>query len=336
MYSHKILKGENMKKAAILGTGFYVPDKILTNQDFEKIVDTSDEWITTRTGIKERRIAAPGQATSDLGVRAAEMALKKSGIKKDEIDMVITGTVTGDYQYPATANIIAHKLGIKNAPSFDISAGCSGFVYGLSLCRSLIASGNYKKILLINAEKFSAFTDYKDRNTCVLMGDGAGAVVIGESEENGILSDYTGSDGSKTDLLFQPGGGSVNPATTETVEKRMHFLKMNGREVYKCAIDKLQAALETAVKKAGLSVENIDFFIFHQANLRIIEAIAKKLKIPESKNIINIHKYGNTSAATIPIALAEAVAEGRIKKGNIVAFSAFGAGLTWGSAVVKM
>ncbi len=325
-----------MKNTAILGAGFYVPEKIMTNVEFEKIVDTSDEWITTRTGIKERRIAANGENTSDIGVKAAENAIKNSGIKKEQIDLVITGTVTGDYQYPATANIIQHKLGLDNVPSFDISAACSGFVYGLALCKGLIESGMYKTILLVNAEKFSVFADYTDRNTCVLMGDGAGAVVVGDSENCGILSVYLGSDGSKANMLFQPGGGAVNPATAETVEKRMHFLRMDGKEVYRHAVGRMQESIEKAIEQEHITAGEIDYFIFHQANIRIIKAIGKNMKIPLEKNIINIDKYGNTSAATIPIAFAEALLQGTIKKHSIVAFSALGAGFTWGSAIVKI
>lgn len=325
-----------MIKAGILGTGYYLPDKIVTNFDLEKIVDTSDEWIRTRTGIEERRKAAENEYTSDMGVNAAKKAIENAGLKTEEIDLVITATITGDYPWPSTATVIANKLGLKDIPAFDISAACSGFIYGLKLSNSLIKSGDYRNILLVASEKLSAITDYTDRNTCVLLGDGAGAVVIGQTQDDGILSGVLHSDGSKLDLLYQPGGGCVNPATEKTVKERLHFLKMNGVEVFKLAIEKMPEVLEKAMKLANIKPEQVDFVIFHQANIRIINSIAKRFNWPEEKNIINIQKYGNTSAATIPIALAEAIEQGRIKKGNIIALSAFGAGLTWAGAVLKL
>lgn len=324
-----------MYKAGILGTGYYLPEKIITNFDLEKIVDTSDEWIRTRTGIEQRRQAAEKEYTSDMGLKAAQMAIKNAAIKIEDIDLVITATITGDYPWPSTSTIIANKLGLADIPAFDISAACSGFIYGLKLAASLIKSGDYKNILLVASEKLSAITDWTDRNTCVLLGDGAGAAIIGRSDNGEILSTVLHSDGSKLELLCQPGGGCVNPATEETVKNRLHFLKMNGVEIFKLAVEKMPEVLEKALSIANITSEQVDFVIFHQANIRIINSIAKRFNWPEEKNIVNIQKYGNTSAATIPIALAEAVEQGRIKKGNIIALSAFGAGLTWAGAVLR-
>jgi 3-oxoacyl-[acyl-carrier-protein] synthase-3 len=271
-----------------------------------------------------------------MGLKAAQMAIKNSGIKKEDIDLVITATITGDYPWPSTSTIIANKLGLKDIPAFDISAACSGFIYGLKLAASLIKSGDYKNILLVASEKLSAITDWTDRNTCVLLGDGAGAVIIGRSEDGEILSTVLHSDGSKIDLLYQPGGGCVNPATEETVKNKLHHLKMNGVEIFKLAVEKMPEVLEKALKLANINSDQVDFVIFHQANIRIINSIAKRFNWPEEKNIVNIQKYGNTSAATIPIALAEAIEQGRIKKGHIIALSAFGAGLTWAGAVLRL
>ncbi len=325
-----------MYKAGILGTGYYVPEKIITNFDLEKIVDTSDEWIKTRTGIEQRRQAAKDEYTSDMGVKAAEKAIKNANLKKEDIDLIITATITGDYPWPSTATIIANKLDLSDIPAFDISAACSGFIYGLKLADSLIKSGDFKHILLVASEKLSSITDYTDRNTCVLLGDGAGAVIIGRSEESEILSTVIHSDGSKLELLYQPGGGCVNPASEETVKNKLHYLKMNGADIFKLAVEKMPEVLEKALKLANIPAEKIDFVIFHQANIRIINNIAKRFGWPDEKNIVNIQKYGNTSAATIPIALAEAIEQGKIKKGKLIAFSTFGAGLTWAGAVIKL
>lgn len=323
-------------KAGVLGTGYYVPEKIMTNKDFEKMVETSDEWIRTMTGIEERRFAAQGEAVSDMGVKAAEMAIKNAGIKKEDIGLIITATITSDYPWPSAAALIQSKLNIPGIPAFDISAACSGFMYGLSLAKDIVNSGTYKNILVIAAEKLSSITDMTDRNTCVLLGDGAGAAIVGMSETSEIISAAIHADGSKVAMLYQPAGGSLMPATEESVKNRMHYLKMNGKEVYKQAVDKMPAVLTEVMDKAGMKPENIDFIIFHQANLRIINSIAEKFGWPAEKNIVNIQKYGNTSAATIPIALAEAMEQGKIKKGSVVAMSAFGAGLTWGAAIIKI
>lgn len=323
-------------KAGIKGTGYYLPKRVVTNFELEKTVDTNDEWIRTRTGIEERRIAAPDEFVSDMAVKAAEMAVKNAGIQTKDIDLIITATITADNPWPSAAALIGKKMGLEGVPAFDISAACSGFIYGLELCRSMVDSGRYKNALLIASEKLSAITDWQDRNTCVLLGDGAGAVIISPVKDGGILSAKIHCDGSDREMLYQPAGGSAMPASVETVNNRMHYLKMDGAEIYKHAIDKMPKVLEEAMTEAGLKPENLDFVIFHQANIRIIQSIARKFKWPEEKNIVNIQKYGNTSAATIPIALAEAVEQGKIKKGHTVAFSAFGAGLTWGGAVVKM
>lgn len=327
-----------MKRAAILGAGFYVPPKVITNFDLEKTLDTSDEWISQRTGIKERHISSKDEPTSDLGVKAAINALKNANMEKEEIDFVITATVTGDYPWPATANIITDKLGLKNIPSIDISAACTGFIYALVIAKSFVESGMYKKILLIAAEEFTKIVNWQDRSTCVLFGDGAGAVIVGEAADDncGILSTYVASDGSKANLLLQPGGGVIYPLTKETLENNLQFVHMDGKEVYKFAVNKMQEGLEIAMKTAGVSAKDIDYFIFHQANKRIIMSISEKFNIPMEKNIINIEKYANTSAATIPIALAEAIEEGKIKKGMLLGFSAMGAGFTWGAAVVRL
>ncbi len=326
-----------MKKAAILGSGFYVPSKVVTNFDLEKTLDTTDEWISQRTGIKERRVSSKDELTSDLGVRAAMNALKNSNIKKEEIDFIITATVTGDYLWPATANIITDKLGLNSVPSVDVSAACTGFIYALTIARSFIESEMYKKILVIGVEEFTKIVDWEDRNTCVLFGDGAGAVIIGEAENNnqGILSTYLGSDGSKAELLFQAGIVKY-PLTQDALIKKLYFVRMDGKEVYKNAVIKMQEALDVAMKSAGVTAKDIDYFIFHQANKRIIDSIAEKYNMPVEKNIININKYANTSAATIPIALAEAMEQGRIKKGMLLGLSAMGAGFTWGASVVRL
>lgn len=327
-----------MKRACILGAGFYVPEKIITNFDLEKKLDTTDEWISQRTGIKQRRQASKDEPTSDLGVKAALNALKNSNIKKEEIDFVITATVTGDYPWPATANIITDKLGLNGVPSLDVSAACTGFIYALAVAKSFVESNMYKKVLVIGAEEFTKIVNWSDRSTCVLFGDGAGAVIVGETEnENcGILSTYLGSDGSKAELLFQPAGGVVHPLNREILEKELQYVKMDGKEVYKSAVFKMQEALEIAVKNSGFTINDIDFFIFHQANKRIIDSISQKLNIPEEKNIVNVDKYANTSAATIPIALAEAMESGKIKKGMLLGLSAMGGGFTWGAAVVRL
>ncbi len=324
-----------MKKVGIIGVGAYLPKKVLSNADLEKMVDTSDEWITTRTGIKERRIVSAQEAASDLSIKAAKSALKDAGLKPQDIDLIILATVTPDMQFPSTACFVQKGLGAIGAVCFDISAACSGFVYAITIAQQFIASGAYKRALVIGAEVLSSVTDWKDRNTCVLFGDGAGAAVLSEVKSGGILSTYLGSDGTNTDLLMVPGGGSRNPATHKTVDSRLHYVKMQGNELFKLAVNIMVSAAQKALKQAGLNYKDVDCFIPHQANNRILSAVAKRLGIDEDKVYLNIAKYGNTSSASIAIALCEAAKDGKIKKGDIVLLDAFGAGLVWGACVIK-
>lgn len=325
-----------MKAAEIIATGSYAPEKTLTNLDLEKMVDTSDEWIIERTGIKERRIANENQSTSDLAFEASKNALKSSGIKAKEIDLIIVATVTGDMPMPSTACILQNRLDAKKAAAFDISAACSGFIYGLSVADSFIKSGAYKKILLVGAETLSKFTDWEDRTTCVLFGDGAGAVLIGASSSgSGIISTHLYSDGSLGELLNMPGGGSKNPPSKETLKKKLHFLKMKGNETFKVAVRALETLVVDTLKKNNLKPSQLAVLIPHQANLRIIQATAKRLGLSMDKVVVNIDRYGNTSAASIPIALDEAARTGRIRKGDYILLEAFGGGLTWASALIK-
>jgi len=324
-----------MKKVGIIGVGEYLPKKVLTNADLEKMVDTSDEWITTRTGIKERRLAAKEEATSDLATNAAKEALENAKLNPEELDLIIIATISPDMQFPSTACFVQVNLGAKNAVCFDVSAACSGFVYALTVAQQFIAAGVYKNALVVGAEILSRVTDWKDRNTCVLLGDGAGAAVLAEVKSGGIISTYLGSDGTKIDLLNMPGGGSRNPASSETLANRMHYLKMNGNELFKIAVRTMTHAAETVLKQAGLEFSDVDLIIPHQANKRIIMAVAQKLGLSEDKIYLNIEKYGNMSSASTATALCEAVKEGRIKKGDIVLLDAFGAGLVWGACVIK-
>lgn len=323
-------------KTKIIGTGSYLPEKVLTNKELEKMVDTSDEWITTRCGIKERRIVEDGVGSSYLATHAARRAIEMAGISPMDLDMIIVGTVTPDMLFPSTACILQHNLNAKKAVAFDLSAGCTGFIYGLSVADSYIKNRSCKYILLVGVECLSKITDYQDRTTCVLFGDGAGAVVLTRSiGKSGILSTHLYADGSYGDLLCQPGGGSLYPATHESVEKRMHYLKMDGNKVFKIAVKALEDVVLEALAYNNLKSEEISLLIAHQANLRIIQAVAARLNLPEEKVYLNIHKYGNTSSASIPIALDEANREGRIKENDILLFNAFGAGFTWGASVVR-
>lgn len=322
--------------AGILGTGSYVPEKVLTNFDLEKMVDTSDEWITTRTGIKERRIADSSQATSDLATKAAKKALEDAKVDPSEIDMIIVATVTSDMNFPSTACIVQANLGAANAAAFDISVGCSGFIYGLAIAQQFVETGMYNKILVIGAETLSKIINWKDRNTCVLFGDGAGAVVVGRVESGyGILSSYLGADGTGGKHLYMPAGGSRMPASEETVKKNLHTIFMEGQEVFKFAVKVMDSATIEALNRCGLKPEDIDMLIPHQANTRIIEAARKRLKLSNDKVYINLDKYGNTSAASVAIALDEAYRKGLIKKGDVILTVAFGAGLTWASSVIR-
>jgi len=324
-----------MKKVGITGLGKYLPKKVLYNKDLEKMVDTSDEWITTRTGIKERHIAAKHEAVSDLAVHAACGALKEAGLKASELDLLIVATVTSDMQFPSTACVVQAKLGVKNAVCFDISAACAGFLYALVIAQQFIARNAYKNALVIGSEVLSCVTDWQDRNTCVLFGDGAGAAVLSEVKSGGMLSSYLGSNGTFTDLLMVPAGGSRNPASCKTIGERQHYIKMRGNELFKIAVKSMADAAQNALSKAGLTSDDVDLFIPHQANIRIISAVAKRLGLSEEKIFININKYGNTSSASTAIALCEAQQEGKIKKGDVVVLDAFGAGLVWGACVFK-
>jgi len=324
-----------MRKVGIIGVGEYLPKKVLTNADLEKMVDTSDEWITTRTGIKQRRLAAKDEATSDLAIKAARQALRDAHLKPEDIDLVIVATITPDSSFPSVACILQNALAIKNAACFDVSAACAGFVYALSVAQQFIACGAYKNALVVGAEKLSSVTDWKDRNTCVLFGDGAGAVVVSGVKSGGILSFYLDSDGSKKHLLMMPAGGSRMPASRQTLAKRLHYLKMEGNELFKLAVTLMAQAAQEALKRAGLECKDLDLVIPHQANIRIIMAMAKKLGLPKEKIYLNIEKYGNMSSASTATALVEAVKKGKIKKGDIVLLDAFGAGLVWGSCVLK-
>lgn len=318
----------------ILGTGSYVPEKILTNDDLSKMVDTSDEWITTRTGIKERRIAAPDQATSDLAVEAAAKAIEDAGIDKSEIDLVIVATMTPDHAAASSAAIVQHRLGLT-AAAFDLAAACTGFVYAYAAGYSFIKAGIYRKVLVIGVETMSSVIDWEDRNTCVLFGDGAGAVVMGEVETGGTLAMHLVADGSGAADLSVPSSGSRMPITKETIENKQIYLQMNGREIFKFAVRVFPETVENVLAQQNMTADEVNLFIPHQANVRIIESIAKRFKQPMDKFYINLQKYGNTSAATIPLALDEAVKEGRVKKGDRIVATGFGGGLTYGSILFE-
>lgn len=324
-----------MKSARIIGVGKYLPKKVLTNRDLEKMVDTTDEWITTRTGIRERRIADKNEAASDLALKAAQNAIKDAKIKPQDIDLIITATITPDSQFPSTSSIVQGRLGAKNAACFDVSAACSGFVYSLITAQQFIKCGLVKNVLVIGAEKLSIAIDWTDRNTCVLFGDGAGAAVVSRQEKPGILSTYMGGDGSLGGLLMVPAGGSRIPASHETIDKNLHYLKMQGNEIFKLAVKAMTDSAKKALLKAKLGINAVDCLITHQANARIIQATGKRLGLNQDKIFMNIEKYGNTSSASIAIALCEAVESKRIKKGDIVVLDAFGAGLAWGACVIK-
>lgn len=326
----------NPVAVGIVGTGVCLPDKVLTNIDIEKIVDTTDEWIRDRTGIQERRIAGHDTTTSDMGVKAALMAIENAGITPADVDLIVLGTITPDMPFPATACVVQDKIGAYRAAAFDLSAGCSGFVYALGVGSQFIQTGMYKTVLVIGAETLSRSLNWNDRNTCVLFGDGAGAAVLKRVEEGfGILAVEMGASGSGSHLLSQPAGGARMPITRENFESAERYLNMSGREVYKFAVKIMGESALMALGKAGLGKMDIDCLIPHQANIRIIETAAKRLDLPLDKVYINVQKYGNTSAASIPVALHEAFTEGRIKKGDNVVLVGFGAGLTWGTVVMR-
>ncbi|MBN1914223.1 MAG: ketoacyl-ACP synthase III [Candidatus Omnitrophica bacterium] len=324
-----------MKKVGIIGVGEYLPEKVLSNADLEKMVDTSDEWITTRTGIKERRLVSKHEAVSDLSIKAAKAALRDAKVKAQELDLIIVASITPDFQFPSVACLLQNALGAKGAAAFDISAACAGFVYAIIIAQQFIARGNYKNVLVVGAEVLSSITDWQDRNTCVLFGDGAAAAVLSEVKSGGILSTYMGCDGSASELLMVPGGGSRNPTSHKTIDNRMHYIKMRGNELFKIAVRSMQEAGEKALSLCGLSAKDVDCFIPHQANVRILTAVASRLGIAQEKIYFNIQKYGNMSSASLATALCGAVKEKRIKKGDIVLLDAFGAGLVWGACVIK-
>ncbi|MEM7600932.1 MAG: beta-ketoacyl-ACP synthase III [Verrucomicrobiota bacterium] len=321
----------------IAGTGSYLPEQIMTNQDLEKSVDTSDEWITSRTGIRARRIAAENEHTSDLATKAGLKALDQAGIDGSDVDLIIVATITPDTLTPATACYVQQKIGALGAVAFDVSAACSGFLYALELARHSVGAGAFKNALIIGAEKLSAFVDWTDRNTCVLFGDGAGAAVIVPSENGGgrVLSSQLGTDGAQAELLNIPGGGSACPITVENAPQKLATLAMQGREVFKHAVNAMKRASIEAITAAGLTAKDIKLLIPHQANLRIIDAIVERLEVSRDDVYINLDKYGNTSAAAVAIALDEAHREGRIERGDKILLVAFGAGLTWASAVIE-
>jgi 3-oxoacyl-[acyl-carrier-protein] synthase-3 len=322
-------------RAAITGVAGYLPDFVLNNEELEKLVETTDEWIMTRTGIKERRILnEPGKGTSDLGAEVVKRLLEKTKTSPEEIDFLLCATVTPDMQFPATANIICDKTGIKNAFSFDLNAGCSGFLFALATASKYIETGTCKKVIVVGAEKMSSIVDYQDRATCVIFGDGAGAVMLEPTnEESGIMDSILRVDGSGRQHLYQKSGGSVWPASIKTVEAREHFIIQEGQPVFKAAVSKMADVSEEIMIKNNLSADDIAWLVPHQANLRIIEATAHRMKLPKEKVMINIQKFGNTTAATIPLCLWEW--EGQLKKGDNIILAAFGAGFTWGSIYLK-
>jgi len=323
-------------RSRIISTGSYLPEKVLSNSEMEKMVDTSDEWITERTGIKERRIADNTQAASDLAFEASRIALERAGLGPEDIDLIIVATITGDMPFPSTACFLQDKLGATNAAGFDINAACSGFLYSLYIADSFIKSGKHRRILVAGTEVLSKITDWDDRRTCVIFGDGAGAVIVGPSDDDsGLLSININSDGKMWDLIHVPGGGSRNPVSQSSIEQRMHYIKMKGNETFKVAVRTLEDIALKTLEENNIDPSSLSLLIPHQANLRIIQATADRLKVPMDKVFINLDKYGNTSAASIPIALDEALQSGRIKEGDYILLEAFGGGLTWASALIK-
>lgn len=323
------------KLARIVATGSYLPSRILTNSDLEKMVDTSDEWISTRTGMKERRIADDGEFTSDMGCKAALRAMEKGLITPEEIDLIIVATLTPDYIFPSTACLMQHKLGAVNAAAFDFQAACSGYLYGLSLAKSFIESGRYRTILFVASEKLSSITNYKDRNTCVLFGDGAAATIIRAEGKGFFIREITlGCDGEQAELLVMPGGGCRNPASHESVDAGLHYIKMSGNEVFKNAVRRMETACKETLEKANIPEDRLAWMVPHQANIRIIEALAKRFGLPMEKVYITLHKYGNTSASSCGIALDEFLTTKDPKQDEPILLAAFGAGLTWGAGII--
>lgn len=327
---------KTQRTVSIIGTGSYVPEKILTNEDLSRMVDTSDEWITTRTGIKQRRIAAKDEHTSDMAAKAALQAIEQAKISLAEIDLILVATATPDMLFPATACFVQKKIGATNAACLDISAACAGFLFGVEIAQQFITSHTYDTVLVIGADKLTAITNWSDRNTCILFGDGAGAAILRHrGGSHGVISTHIGSDGQYTDILFMPGGGSRCPITRENVDLNLQTIHMTGKEVYKHAVTAMLSAARKALEQAGLRIEDIACVIPHQANMRIIEAIADRLGIPLEKFYVNLDRYGNTSAAAVAIALDEANRSGRIKPGDYILMVVFGGGLTWASTVIE-
>lgn len=329
--------GVNLGKQAvgILGTGSYVPERVLTNQDLERMVDTSDEWIVSRTGIHERRIAAPDQAASDLAFHAAQNALEASGIRAEDLDLIIVATVTPDMSFPSTSCILQERLGAKKAAAFDLSAACTGFLYGLATATQFIQNGMYRYVLVIGVEVLTRITNWEDRNTCVLFGDGSGAAILGPVHDGkGFLAFDLGADGSGGPLLKQEAGGSRMPVDELAIKEKKNCLYMAGREVFKFAVRAMDAASEKVLVKAGLTKQDIDFLVPHQANIRIIESAVERLGLSDDKVVINLDKFGNMSSASIPVALDNAVREGRIREGDTLVLVGFGGGLTWGASAM--
>jgi len=329
---------QNLKGVKILGTGSFIPEKVITNADIEKLVDTSDEWITQRTGIRERRVVEKGTSTSDIAVEASRKAIDEAGINPQEIDLIIVATCTPDMFFPSTACFVQKKLGIKSNPAcFDISAACSGFIYALGIAKGMLESGMHKTALVIGAETLSNVTNWKDRGTCILFGDGAGAMLLKATDDkSGILSITMSANAAYTDILEIPAGGSTHPASVETVQQGLHFIRMDGKEVFKHAVMNMLKATKKALEMSGKKIEEMALLIPHQANMRIIEALGERLTIPKERIFVNLHKYGNLSAATTIVALDEAKKQGLVKTGDLVELVAFGAGLTWGAAVIQL
>lgn len=319
-----------------MGVGKYLPERVLNNSDLEKMVDTSDEWISTRTGIKERRMA-DGSPASFLGTNASRQALKRASIKPEDVELIIVATITPDSHFPSTACYIQEALGAKRAAVFDIGAACAGFVYALSIAKAMVGGGLYKNALVVGTEVLTSITDWNDRSTCILFGDGAGAAVVVPTDKpsSGVQGLYLGGDGGLGDLLILPGGGSRIPATHETIDKRLHYIKMQGNELFKIAVRVMVDCAHRALKESGLKTEDVKLLIPHQANVRIINAVSKRLGISKEDVFVNIHKYGNMSSASTAVALCEACEEGRIKKGDVVVLDAFGGGLVWGACVIN-
>ncbi|MDD4801737.1 MAG: ketoacyl-ACP synthase III [Syntrophomonas sp.] len=323
-------------KAKVLGTGYFLPDRILSNHDLEKIVDTNNEWIVERTGIRERRIAEPDMRCSDLAYEAAQMALKNANLSPEDLDLIIVATDTPDYMFPATACVVQARLGAKKAGAFDLEAGCTGFIYAMSVAEKFLLSPDFNHIMIIGSEVMSKIMDYTDRGTCILFGDGAGAMVLGKSAGTcGIVNAEIGADGTGAGLLLQPGGGSAFPASHESIDKKLHYLKMSGNDIYKFATRIIVEISERLLNKAGLGIEQVDFFLPHQANIRIINSALKRLKIPAEKVLLNLEHCGNMSAASIPVALAQADEKQLLKSGAIILTVGFGTGLTYGGALIR-